>query len=82
MLEVGIWPSVSCMQLWRLCLTFAPTLSLRRYKVGPAGLPLAGRPGDPTIWPPIFVDGLDCLLEVGGEGLGPKHVIDRPVGLP
>ena len=42
----------------------------------------AGRPGDPTIWPPIFVDGLDCLLEVGGEGLGPKHVIDRPVGLP
>ena len=27
------------------------------------------------------MDGLDWLLEVGGKGLGPKHVIDRPAGL-
>ena len=27
------------------------------------------------------MDGLDCLLEVGGKGLGPKQVIVRPAGL-
>ena len=29
----------------------------------------------------LYVDGLDCLLQVGGRGLGPKHVIVRLAGL-
>ena len=48
-----------------------------------------GRPASPRLAglgiPPsghrLFVDSLDCLLEVGGGGLGPKHVIVRPAGL-
>ena len=41
----------------------------------PAGL------GIPPSGHRLFVDGLDWLLEVGGKGLGPKHVIDRLAGL-
>ena len=46
----------------------------------PASPRLAGL-GIPPLGCRLFVDGLDWLLEVGGKRLGPKHMIDRPVGL-
>ena len=45
-----------------------------------AGRPPLGRPA--SSGHRLFVDGLYCLLEVDGRGLGPKHVIVRPAGLP
>jgi len=50
--------------------------------VGLVGLPRPAGLGIPPLVHRLFVDGLDWLLEVGGKRLGPKHVFDRPVGLP
>ena len=49
--------------------------------MGPAASPRPAGLGIPPSGHRLFVDGLDCLLEVGGRGLGPKHVIVRPAGL-
>ena len=74
-LEVGKKLSISCTQLWRLCLTSMPKLRLRGYKVGPAGL------GFLLFGTDLLVDATDYLLKSVVGCFGPKHGVARPAGL-
>ena len=74
-LEVGKKLSISCTQLWRLCLTSMPKLRLRGYKVGPAGLGFFPFGAD------LLVDAPDYLLKSVVGCFGPKHGVARPAGL-
>ena len=71
----GTGLSVSCTQVSSLCLSFTPRESFRDRQVGPAGLPLAGRPRDVAIWPPPLSERSGSPPEVGRGCIAPTVTV-------